>query len=196
RGPDEVRRVSQTAKWGPSPTLVQGNTADGWPTKEGEDEGEGQSKGDDRDTLVEKTGHPEDGDRNERMRRRLYLESTCDWMVGSEGLRWGERLLTCMLLVWGWTPRATIRRPFAFQWSKVLQLNDTKTMGTLGGGAEVRRKKLGSHAVSRRNEPAEYVLRMPEVQQHACVPERTQTRGSRDRHRQSERKEQTQRAKD
>ncbi|KAK1672509.1 hypothetical protein BDP55DRAFT_634779 [Colletotrichum godetiae] len=103
RGPDEVRRVSQTAKWGPSPTLVQGNTADGWSPSLQSTECSLQSmyqSGREGQSKDGKTGHPEDGDKNERMRRRLYLESTCDWMMGSEGLRWGERLLTCILLVW------------------------------------------------------------------------------------------------
>ncbi|KXH51069.1 hypothetical protein CSAL01_05689 [Colletotrichum salicis] len=162
---------------------------------------EGQSKD-------EKSGHPEDGDRNERMRRRLYLESTCDWMMGSKGLRWGERLLTCMLLIWalgvwylglgprregsrhgrqGWARddnhvRHTLNdpaadslagliwdsllclplKPLAFQRSKVLQLDDTKAMGTLGGGAEEKKTGLSHRlpvATSRQN-----VLRVPEVQ--------------------------------
>ncbi|KAK2023054.1 hypothetical protein LX32DRAFT_165711 [Colletotrichum zoysiae] len=38
---------------------------------------------------------------SERMRHGLYLSArlTHYWMMASEGLRWGERLLTCMLLV-------------------------------------------------------------------------------------------------
>ncbi|OHE95951.1 hypothetical protein CORC01_08803 [Colletotrichum orchidophilum] len=94
-----------------------------------------------------KTGHSEDGDRNERMRRSLYLESTRDWMMGMWYLvlvlleraqdmedRAGRGVTTMFVttpptlagLIWK-TLRCLPLRPHAFQQGKML--DETKTMG-------------------------------------------------------------------